>query len=193
MRLFYSAIYKLISVIHPLYWVLICKFPKVTFWGLPILDIHRKARLEIGEETTINSRNRGYHISMHSPCKLMADAPGSKICIGKKCRIHGTCIHAKKSITIGDRCLIAANTQIMDSNGHISSFDKPLFRLTKTDEPKEIDIGNDVWIGANCIIMKGNKIGSNVIIQAGSILPPNGTYPDNCLIGGNPARILANK
>ena len=35
---------------------------------------------------------------------------------------------------------------------------------------KKITIGNNVWIGANCIILKGVTIGDNVVIAAGSII-----------------------
>lgn len=38
---------------------------------------------------------------------------------------------------------------------------------------KEITIGNNVWIGANCIILKGVTIGDNVVIAAGTIVKEN--------------------
>lgn len=165
-------------------------FPHVTFSGIPMITKDREAHINIGVGTLINSRNRGYHINMHSPCKLMADKSGSQIIIGQHCRIHGTLLHAQKRILIGDRVLIAANTQIMDSNGHVTSFDQPVLRLSKRDEPKDVIIGNDVWIGANVIVMKGTQIGDNVVIQAGSIILPHSVFPSNCLVGGNPAVVL---
>lgn len=91
---------------------------------------------------------------------------------------------------IGDRVLIAANTQIMDSNGHETSFNQPVLRLSKRDEPKDVIIGNDVWIGANVIVMKGTQIGDNVVIQAGSIILPHSAFPSNSLVGGNPAKVI---
>lgn len=94
---------------------------KVIFKGFPSILIHNDATISIGDNTTINSSNYGYHINMYSKCKLYADRPGASIKIGKNSRIHGTCIHAYKSITIGENCLIAANTQIIDGNGHLLS------------------------------------------------------------------------
>ena len=41
--------------------------------------------------------------------------------IGENSRIHGSCIHAFQYIEIGKNCLIAANCQIIDSNGHAIS------------------------------------------------------------------------
>lgn len=49
--------------------------------------------------------------------------------------------------------------------------------------------GNNVWIGAGSVISGNYKIGNNVTIMTGSILSRD--VPDNCLVGGNPARILS--
>lgn len=49
-------------------------------------------------------------------------------------------------------------------------------------------IGNKVWIGTNSIILKDTIIGDNCIIAANSVV--KGVFPENCLIGGNPAKIL---
>jgi acetyltransferase-like isoleucine patch superfamily enzyme len=91
---------------------------KLVLNGFPIIDIRKAGHLYIGNGVTLNSKNVGYHINMHSPVKLFADRPGAQIRIGDHTRVHGTCIHAYQSIEIGSGCLIAANCQIMDCNGH---------------------------------------------------------------------------
>ena len=91
---------------------------------MPLINIHKEAKIIIGEMCTVNSRNKGYHVSMFMPTKLMADRAGALIKIGSQTRIHGSCLHAYKSIIIGERCLIAANCQIIDCNGHLLSFEK---------------------------------------------------------------------
>ena len=53
---------------------------------------------------------------------------------------------------------------------------------------KKIVIGNDVWIGINCIILPGVKIGSGSIIRAGSVVDQD--IPPMCIAGGNPVRVL---
>lgn len=52
----------------------------------------------------------------------------------------------------------------------------------------KVTIGNNVFIGMNTIILKGVTIGDNVIIGAGSIV--NRDVPDNCVVAGNPARVI---
>jgi acetyltransferase-like isoleucine patch superfamily enzyme len=69
---------------------------------------------------------------MFSPIKLYAYMPNAKITIGDDITVHGSCIHAYESTTIGKRCLIAANCQIIDGNGHDASFDSVSDRINTT-------------------------------------------------------------
>ena len=52
----------------------------------------------------------------------------------------------------------------------------------------KVTIGNNVFIGMNAIILKGVTVGNNVIIGAGSLV--NKDIPDNCVVAGNPARVI---
>ena len=52
----------------------------------------------------------------------------------------------------------------------------------------KVTIGNNVFIGTNAIILKGVTVGNNVIIGAGSVV--NKDIPDNCVVAGNPARVI---
>jgi acetyltransferase-like isoleucine patch superfamily enzyme len=154
----------------------------------PLLQIIKTAKLVIGNNVVLNSRNESYHINMHSPVKLMADRRGAIIEIGDNTRIHGTCIHAYKKITIGKNCLIAANTQIFDGNGHDLSFENVDNRINTIGDAKEVLIEDSVWIGANCIIMPGVRIGKGSIIAAGSVVVKD--IPSMSIAGGNPAKII---
>ena len=93
---------------------------------------------------------------------------------------------------------IAHNCNIIDNNIHsIDSFERHKEFLTYTNiglqkifdlKESEIIIGNDVWIGANCTILKGVKIGENSIIGAGSVVVKN--IEKNVLAVGNPAIVI---
>ncbi len=52
-----------------------------------------------------------------------------------------------------------------------------------------IEIGNNVFIGANSLILPGVKIGDNVIIAAGSVVIKS--VPSGSVVGGNPAKIIS--
>ena len=73
----------------------------------------------------------------------------------------------------------------MDSNGHEVYSEN---RTQGRDIPKEIHIGNNVWIGLNSIILKGTHIGDNSIVAAGSVV--KGVFPCNVIVQGNPAVIV---
>ncbi|MBQ3113782.1 MAG: CatB-related O-acetyltransferase [Phascolarctobacterium sp.] len=87
---------------------------------------------------------------------------------------------------IGAFCSIASGSQIvsnhrMDWVSTSPILDNPLFGFCDGDigyryfseEDRKIKIGNDVWIGANCIIFEGVNIGDGAVIAAGSIIRKN--------------------
>jgi acetyltransferase-like isoleucine patch superfamily enzyme len=161
----------------------------VVFKGMPLIKISNGAKIYIGKNVIINSSNTpGYHINMHSPVKLLADRAGAIIKIGNKSRIHGTCIHAYKSVVIGDNCLIAANCQIIDGNAHELSFDNVENRVNTLDNGKPIVIEDCVWIGANCLILPGVRIGRGSIVAAGSVVVRD--IPPMVVAAGNPAKTV---
>ncbi|MGC5743530.1 acyltransferase [Chryseobacterium sp. NFX27] len=160
----------------------------IYFKGIPVIFKHKDAQILIGKNTLINSSKRKYHINMHSPCKLLADRPQAEIIIGENCRIHGTCIHAVKKIEIGNNCLIAANTNIIDSNGHILAMDNPIDRLTIADEGRAIIIEDNVWIGSNVMILGGAIIREGSVIMAGSVV--KGEVPPKSIYGTDSFKVI---
>lgn len=161
------------------------------FVGEPILTIHPEASIKIGARVTLNSDNSDYHVSMYAPVKLIVDRPGATISIGDDTRIHGSCIHAWKSIAIGKRCLIAANCQIVDSNGHPTALDCPEIRIRETDRPRPVVICDDVWIGTGAIILPGVTIGRGSVVGAGAVVTRD--VPGGVVIAGNPARVVRSR
>ncbi len=161
------------------------KTVRINLW--PILNIHPKAKVIIGKNVMLNSSNRTYHVNMFSKVKISCDKPNSSILIGSNSRIHGSCIHAFEKIEIGNNCLIAANCQIIDANGHDSHV---LKRFSSQGKSAPIHISDNVWIGTGCIILPGTNIGANSIISAGSVV--HGTVPPNVIYGGNPAKLIKN-
>lgn len=161
---------------------------KLELKGTPLIDIKDDCFLLIEDSVTLNSQNRGYHVNMHSPIKLYADRKGAIIRIGANTRIHGTCIHAYESITIGKNCLIAANCQIFDGSGHDLSFSDVENRINTRGVSKPVLIEDNVWIGINSIILPGVTIGNGSVIAANSVVTKD--IPPMVLAGGNPAKII---
>ena len=100
---------------------------------------------------------------------------GSNVSIGT-----GTYIVSHLSIEIGDNCQIAQGVKIYDHDHDFKTIsDDPLYWADHFCSGS-ISIGNNVWIGANVIILRGTVIGDNCIIGAGSVL--KGKYPSNSII-----------
>lgn len=113
------------------------------------------------------------------------------IAIGKNCCFgafnHITCIN---QIYIGDACLTGKWVTITDNNhGDMISSELIIAPEKRTMSTKgAVVIGNNVWIGDKATILSGVKIGNGVIVAANSVVTKD--IPDNCIVGGNPVRIL---
>jgi acetyltransferase-like isoleucine patch superfamily enzyme len=102
----------------------------------------------------------------------------AKIVIGKNSFFNNNCILVSHlNISVGDECAFGPNCAIFDHDhdfrvsGGIAA---GKYRL------KSIEIGNNVWVGSNVVILKGTKIGDNSVIAAGCIV--SGEYPANSII-----------
>lgn len=83
-------------------------------------------------------------------------------------------------IHIGENCLIASGTVIL-SHDHCKRVDNlPYFNDTY--------IGNNCFIGIRAFIMPGVRIGNEVIVGSMSVVTKD--VPSNCIVAGNPARII---
>lgn len=137
-------------------------------------------KIQIGNSCNIGTRKKGYHAGMPFYTTLLVDRKNAILKIGNNCRLNGVYVHAQKFISIGNNCVIAAGVNIIDSNGHETN---SLNRTIGRDQPDEIIMGNNVWVGLNAIILKGTYIGDNSIISAGSVV--RGNFPPNSLITSN--------
>lgn len=160
----------------------------IVLCGMPRIEIGEGATIVIGDNVTLNSLDRGYHLNLYAPMKLMADRPGARIVIGDNTRMSGTCLHAYLGITVGRNCLIAGNTQIFDGNAHTLSFPDVENRLHTTGAAEPVVIEDNVWIGANSIVLPGVRIGFGSVVGAGSVVTKD--VPRFTLAAGNPARVL---
>ena len=98
---------------------------------------------------------------------------GGELTVGDKCFFNqNVSITCKKKVVIGDRCQIANNVVIVDHD-HAGSENWGSYVETP------VIIGNDVWIGAGAVILRGATIGDKAVIGAGSIV--KGNVPEGCV------------
>ena len=87
-------------------------------------------------------------------------------------------------ITIGNDVLFGPNVSIYTAGHPIH----PESRKSGYEYGIPVTIGDNVWIGGNCVILPGVKIGSNTVIGAGSVVTKN--IPDNVCAAGNPCKVI---
>lgn len=86
-------------------------------------------------------------------------------------------------ITIGKRCIIGPNFTCFNSNFHSVL---PGERLSYQTE--SVHIMDNVFIGANVMILKGVVLGEGCSVGAGSVVTKS--FPAGSVIAGNPARLI---
>lgn len=93
-------------------------------------------------------------------------------------------------ICIGNHCLLSQGISIIASNHQISP--NALIKEQLWDTEKiNVVIGDDVWIGANSVVLPGVTIGNGAVVGAGSVVTKN--VPQYAIIAGNPAKIIKNR
>ena len=107
--------------------------------------------------------------------------------IGQRCRIRTMDFSTEPYlIEIGDHVAVAANTQFITHDGATWCFEE---EVDGGGIFGKIIIGNNVFIGVNCIILSNTSIGDNCIVGAGSVV--RGQFPENSVIAGNPAQVVS--
>ncbi|NQX48681.1 acyltransferase [Paenibacillus tritici] len=109
----------------------------------------------------------------------------ARLIMGSDCSLNSYSV-LSGDITMGDGVRIASHASMYGFNHGFASADIPVFRQPCT--VKGIIIGDDVWIGANAVILDGVRIGSHSIIAAGAIVTRE--VPPYSIVGGNPARVI---
>jgi len=113
--------------------------------------------------------------------------PGKGLIAGDDIDIAlGVIITTNGGVRIGNRVLIGYRAQIISANHKIPPMRDKIF--DSGHEKKEVIIEDDVWIGANAIILPGVKIGQGAVVAAGSIV--NKDVPAYSTVGGVPAKII---
>lgn len=112
----------------------------------------------------------------------------NKITIGERTTCEGAHIAVTETmgeIKIGEDCMFSFGIDIRNGDSHVI-IDK--LSGNRINYPKNVNIGDHVWIGAHVQILKNTNIGSGSIIGIRSLVSKN--IPENCIAAGNPANIL---
>jgi acetyltransferase-like isoleucine patch superfamily enzyme len=90
------------------------------------------------------------------------------------------------TLIFGDNCLVGPKCIFRTANHNFSSLEIPIRKQGHTS--KNINVGEDVWIGANVIVLPGVTIGNHAVIGAGSVITSD--IQDYAVAVGNPAKVI---
>lgn len=157
------------------------------------MNVPRKngGRIIIGNNFRMNNGNAASNIGFTSRCVLSA-VGGTTLCLGEDVGMSQTALCAVDAdITIGRNTQLGGGVKIYSSDFHsISYMDRrDLEGVDKNNRRSaSVTIGDDCFIGAGTIILKGVTIGARTIIGAGSVVTKS--IPADCVAAGNPCRII---
>lgn len=116
---------------------------------------------------------------------IIFDNENSKIEIGNKTSMAKSLIVSLEPypITIGEDCMISYDVEIRNTDSHMI-YDLDMKK--RINQGKKVKIGNNVWLGARTMILKGVEIEDNSIVAVGSIV--NRNVEGNTIVAGVPAK-----
>lgn len=158
--------------------------------GVPFIDVSLKnaSSITVGKRFRMNNGAYCNQIGFGNlKCTLIAD--GGNIKIGDNVGVSQTAILAfGDDINIGDNVKIGGGVRVYTTDFHSLDYANRRNRSNDTTTCKHacVTIGNDCFIGAGSVILKGVTIGDRAIIGAGSVVTRN--IPSDTIYAGNPAR-----
>lgn len=174
-----------------LYHFMVLKVQHVTYTKMPDFKgktwLTNQGKCTLGKDVIFNSSLTSNPVGIFKPCTIFVQKSG-ELQIGSKSGFSGVSIHCANKITIGQYVNCGGNVCIWDSDFHPLHYeDRRVDDISKINSAP-ISIGDDVFIGANAIILKGVNIGARAIIGAGSVVTKN--IPADEIWAGNPIRFI---
>ena len=111
---------------------------------------------------------------------------GRKIRIGDNSQIGINCV-MDNDISIGRDVVMGPDVIIYSSSHEYRNIELPINQQGMMSH-RSVKIGDNVWIGARCIILPGVTIGNNCIIGAGTVVTKN--VPDNVVFCGQEGKVI---
>jgi acetyltransferase-like isoleucine patch superfamily enzyme len=155
----------------------------VILQGLPLIHKHPNAKIIIGKNTILVSKSKYNSAGINHPVILAAIRKNAILNIHGSFSASGTSIVAMNHIEILEGTGVGVNSSIYDTDFHPVGWKK-----NSTIKTSPIKVGKNVWISANCLILKGVTIGDNAVIGAGSVVTKN--IDSDSVYAGNPAKFI---
>lgn len=151
-------------------------------------------KISIGDNFMMTSGEHINPICANMQGAFFTDSPDARITIGNNVGLSSTRMWIHDSLTIGNNVKIGGAVLLIDTDCHELNYQVRNGSLPAGDgwgetiKSAPIVIEDDVWIGAQCIVLKGVTIGARSIIGAGSVVTKS--IPADCIAAGNPCKVI---
>ena len=143
--------------------------------GIPLVMGH--LRLNLGDNVVVHGKSTLIGAKVFDAPTLTV---GSGTCLGYQLIVDVGC-----DVTIGKNVFVGDRVSILSYDGHPSNPGERHLPASR-ESSRPIVIKDNVWIGGNCVILKGVTIGEGSVVANGSVVTAK--VPPNALAFGNPAR-----
>lgn len=181
-RWLYYPWFRLIFAFNGIPWC-----PGWRLHGTPVIQKHDNSIIIFGPGLGLRSTVQSNPLAPNHPVVITTWQEGASIEIGSNFAMTGGNVCAAERIIIGNNVTVGANTTIADTDFHPLD-SKQRRSLSSGGRAEPIIIEDDVFIGMNCLILKGVRIGRGSVIGAGSVVAND--VPPQVVASGNPARVL---
>jgi acetyltransferase-like isoleucine patch superfamily enzyme len=155
--------------------------------GVPIIQKHRHSHMSFGPGLGLRSSVRSNPLGSNHPVVMATWQAGAVLKIGANFAMTGGTICAAEEIIIKNNVTVGANTTIVDTDFH--PLDPEQRKLTLSGGGvAAVHIEDDVFVGMNCLVLKGVTVGRGSVIGAGSVVTQD--VPPSVIVAGNPARVV---
>lgn len=142
---------------------------KTKWYGFPKIMKHKNSQVIIGDRVEVRNWRYSNPLGVNHPLILTTWAAGAIINISSDVGISGGSISAVKKINIDKGVLIGANSTITDTDFHpVKSKNRRYQKANIKSSP--VYIGENSFLGVNCIVLKGVKLKPSSIIGAGQVV-----------------------
>jgi len=173
----------------------IAKSRKVNFQKQPPAD----EPLQIGEgvvifETAVIHASKrgnrivlGAHTEIYDHVVIRCVGGAGDIVMGEYCYLNPGCVlYSGNGIRFGNYVLLAPGVKVVPTNHAFDSREIPIRHQGFMKSKGGVVIEDDVWVGANAVLLDGTHIGRGAIIAAGAVV--SGCVPAYEIWGGVPAK-----
>jgi acetyltransferase-like isoleucine patch superfamily enzyme len=154
--------------------------------GRPGINLKGGSRIRIGNQVTLCNSGMANSLAEYGRCRLATVAKNAELILHDRVGMSSALICCATRIEIGEGTQIGGGAMILDTDFHPRG-DDGSWLTDPASVSQPVCIGQNCFIGARAIILKGVTIGDGAVVGAAAVVTKN--VPAGATVAGNPARL----